>query len=472
MKKAVSNLAKLFAGAAVVALAGCGGSSEVGGAPETGSGAFQVKLHSEPTLALKAGDVVQFPATAVSFPEPMASMSWTAYSTNGGPTLELSNANCATASKKSQAAATEGKVTEEWTCAAGIKAPANVTAEAKYVLSVTATDKAGNSSTSKTDVTVAPGAGVSSNPSASANIPSAATAGSTVTATCDASNGYTQKPGKYTIQWVATPALPFATTDEATATFVAPKVTAPTEFTLTCRVTDDNQKTATSSGKLTISPPASPTIVPSVPAGRSVAPNETLSLDGSGTTWVDSYGAPLAKPIFYSWTQTKGPVVEMFNTNTPKATATMPSSVSARTVFAFTLKTSDQPFTNGVTAGQVTTSADVVYHMDVNPQLELTTSFKESVDSGGYVTIPVVAKATPTTTLPLYYSWTQVSGPVVAMGGTTTSTLNFGAPVNSSPTNPIILVFRASVGYEPISASSPAAAVLDVVVVVDPPKAN
>lgn len=472
MKKA-TFIRNALSCAAIALVAGCGGSSggSVGDVPNTGAGSFQLKLNTASAVTLDAGDVVQFPGTAVSFPEPMASLVWTAISTNGAPTLTLANSDCAVVTKKSQAAATAGKVTEEWNCAAGITAPASIVADAQYTLTLTATDKVGNSATSKTQVTVKPTSGVTGAPVASTTLPAAAIAGTTVTATCAGSQGYTAKPGVYAFQWVSLPALPFATPAAASTTFVAPKVTAPQDYLITCRVTDDNQKTVTSTHSIKVSPPAAPTIVPAVVAGRSVMANETVSLDGSGTTWVDSYGAPLAQPIYYSWTQTTGPAVPMFNASTPKASVTMPSSVSARTTFGFTLKTSDQPFNAGVTAGAVVNSADVIYFMDANPHLDLATTFKAAVDSGAYVTVPLTVTATPATTLPLYYSWTQVSGEAVVLGGSTTSTLNFGAPVNPSLTDPKILLFRASVGYSPITVAEPGVAVLDVVVVVNPTKA-
>jgi hypothetical protein len=472
MKK--SAVVVSIVGAAVLAaLAGCGGGGgDVAGAPNTGSGSFQLKLNTASALTLNAGDVVQFPGTAVSFPEPMSALSWTVYTSNGAPALTLSNADCAVADKKSQATATEGKVTATWTCAAGLTAPAGLIAEGQYVLTLTAKDKVGNSATSTTQVTVRAADGVTSAPAVTTKVPATAVAGSTVTALCAASGGYTAKPGLYTYQWVPTPALTLATPATASTTFVAPNVTAPTPYTLTCRVTDDNQKTSTSSGVIVVTPPAAPTIVPSVPTGRAVTSSERVSLDGSATTWVDSYGATIPKPIYYNWVQSTGTTLSLFNANTPVATAIMPTSVAERTVFTFTLKTSDQPFNGGVTSGTVTSSADAVYTMDPNPVLSLATTFASSVDSGAYVTIPVTAKSSPATTLPLYYAWTQISGPTVALGGSTTSTLNFGAPVNTSTGTPIQLMFRVTVGYAPITVAAPGVATLDVIVVVDPVKAT
>lgn len=472
MKKA-THIRNALSCAVLAFLAGCGGSSggNVGaGVPDTGNGSFQLKLNTASSVTLNAGDAIQFPGTAVSFPEPMKSLVWTVASTNGAPALTLANADCAVAAKKSQATATEGKVTEDWVCAAGITAPASIVADAQYVLTLTATDKVGNSATSKTQVTVRPTSGVTGAPVASTSVPAAAIAGTTVTATCAGSQGYAAKAGVYSFQWVSSPALPFATPAQASTTFVAPKVTAMQDYVITCRVTDDNQKTATSSGTIKVSPPAAPTIVPAVTAGRSVKANETVLLDGSSTTWVDSYGAPISQPIFYNWTQIAGPAVPMFNAATPQASVTMPSSVSARTTFGFTMQTSDKPFNAGATSGTVISSADVIYFMDANPHLALSTTFKDAVDSGAYVTVPLVATATPATTLPLYYSWTQVSGEAVVLGGSTTSTLNFGAPVNMSTTDPKILLFRAAVGYSPITVAEPGVAVLDVVVVVNPTK--
>jgi hypothetical protein len=367
-----------------------------------------------------------------------------------------------------QNTATTGKVTEQWDCAVGVQGPANVTADGQYVLTMTATDKAGNASNSKTQLTVKAASGVSAMPVATINVPSDAVAGESVTATCAGSDGYTVRPGSYSYQWLSTPTLPFASTNTSTATFVAPKSASPQTYQITCRVTDDNAHTTAATGTLKVSLPAAPTIVPSVVAGRMAAAGETVTLDGSASTWVDSYGAAMTRPIYYSWEQKQGPTVQMFNTNQAKASAVMPNSVTQRTYLAFTLKTSDQPFTNGTTAGTVTSSADTVFTLDPNPELSLSTTFKDAVESGAYVNITVNAASNPASTLPIYYAWTQVSGETVTMGGTNSKTLNFAAPVNPSTTDTKVLVFRVSAGYQPITVANPGEGMLDVVVVVKP----
>lgn len=455
--------------AVMAALAGCGGGGDsAGDKPNTGSGSFQVKVNTPATATLNAGASSQVMGTAVSFPEPMSAVTWTAVATNGAPAVTLTNADCAVADKKSQNSATEGKVTEEWACALGVQAPANITQDATYTLTMTAKDKAGNASNSATQLTVKAPTGAANGPVASLTVPATAIAGELVTATCVGSGGYAVKPGTYTYQWVSTPTVPFGATNASTASFVAPKTTEARDYEITCRVTDDNQRTVTASSTVKVSLPAAPTIVPSVAAGRTAAAGETITLDGSASTWVDSYGAAMTRTIYYRWVQKQGPVVQMFNADQAKATIVMPNSVSAPTAFTFALNTSDKPFVNGVTSGTVTSSAEAVFSMSPNPQMSLSTTFKDSVESGAYVTIPVTVSSTPASTLPVYYAWTQVSGDPVAMGGTNTKTLNFAAPVNSSPTTPKVLVFRVAAGYEPITVANPGEGMLDVVVVVNP----
>jgi hypothetical protein len=458
--------------AVMAALAGCGGSSDVGNVPNTGTGSFQIKVNTPAAVALDAGKSTQVVGAASSFPEPMAAVTWTAVSTNGAPAVTLTNADCASADKKSQASATAGKVTEDWNCALGVQAPANLTEDGKYVLTMTAKDKAGNASNSATQLTVKAATGSTAAPVASMNVPAAAVAGQSVIATCQGSQGYTVKPGVYTYQWVSTPTLPFASTNTAPASFIAPKTAAAQDYEITCRVTDDNQRTVTTTSTLKVSLPAAPTIVPSVVAGRTAAAGELVALDGSASTWVDSYGATTTGQIFYNWSQKQGPTVQLFNADQAKASVQMPNSVSTRTAFIFTLKTSDKAFSNGTTAGTVTSSADVVFMMNPNPEMSLSTTFKDAVEQGSYVTIPVSVTTTPATTLPVYYAWTQVSGETVTMGGTNTRTLNFAAPTNGMNAAPKVLVFRVTAGYEPITVANPGEGMLDVVVVVKPMEAN
>jgi len=409
------------------------------------------------TLSIAAGNTVQVPGVITSFPNAVATAAWTAVTTNGSSALPVSNGACSVTTKSTNSG------TNTWNCVAGLTAPPGITSAQDYTLTLTATDTVGTVMTSTSTVTLTPASGVTATPVAVASVPATATSGATLAASCVGSQGYAATPGIYSYQWTATPALSFTTPSAGMTSFVAPSVTTATPYQLTCTVTDSNQNSASTTSTVTISPSTVSTIVPSVVQGTDTSPNAVVSLNGSGSTWVNASGTTIPGTIYYNWTQSSGPTVTILNANSANASAIMPSTATATSSVGFTLTLSNQPFVNGITSGTITASAQVVYFLSQNPPLTLSTTFSTAPTAGSYVIVPVIATGTPVTTLPLYYSWTQIAGPSVILGGANTSTLDFAAPSSAAT-----LEFQVNVGYAPVTVTNPGDASMNIVVDVTP----
>ena len=442
-------------------LAACGGSAATSG---TGTGSSQLTLNTPQTLSLAAGDSLSLSGTAASFPETITSVKWTAVSKNNSANpLVLTNADCAVATATAQQSVVNGHSQNQTTCAVGVQAPAGVTSESQYTLSMTATDAKGNSSVSSTAVTVQPTFGVTGSPIAALTLPFTANTSDTITSTCDGSQGYATVPGVYSYQWLSTPDLALTVTNFKTARFVAPVVKDPTVFQITCRVTDDNHKTGSSTASITVNPPplsAAPTLVPIANAGGLVSTGTLVNLNATNSKWVDATGTTVNKPIYYYWSQKTGPAVSIQNANNAVANVVMPSFVSQKTVITFTLSVSDQAFAaDGTSSNAVAT--EVSYYLAAATAFSVSAPNQVSVNAGDIVKIPATLVSATPVTAPVYYSWTQVAGPSVALTGLSSPTLSYVAPVNVSAA-PLSLTFRLSADYSPISAANPGAVMMDV----------
>lgn len=479
LKPAILRVA-LAAGLAA-SLAACGGGAGGASAP-TSSGSDGVGITTQSTLSMTAGDAAFLTGTGDSFPNPMASMRWsiTPIDADASAALTISaNADCANHTSQTQQG-TSGVAHSLWGCTATLNAPANLSRNSTYKVSLTGTDSKGNSSTSNTTVTVTVIPGSSSIPVATVSAPATVKSGSNIVGTCDATGGYTTKPGIYSYQWITTPdffnygSTPVAATSP-TVRFVAPVVTAPTTITLTCRATDDNNRVGVTKQIITVNPLSGtdlPVLVPviSMPSAV-VTPYTTVNLIG-GANWIRYDGAAVedSRPMYFNWSQTSGVPVKLVNPSYQVTTFVAPQGLATQSPMTFTLSVSDAPFVSGVSTGNVR-SKDVVLQLaaatplPMDPALTLSTDFASIVPENSFVKVQVNPVTSPASTKPIYYSWTQLSGTPVVLSASNTSTLGFLAPPNSSDT-PILLTFRLSAGFSPISVSNPGVATIDVTVPV------
>ena len=461
--QAYRKLSTLLLVAVSAALSACGGGS--GG---SSTGVLKVVTASaSDTASSSGGQDVLVSGTAVSNQYAMSAMTWQAQPiTAGAPALVLTNGNCTTAVKSSQQGTNAGGqtyTTSNWQCTVDVKAP-SLTADAQYQLLLTATDTNGTIDTHVTALTV------KASQSSAATL--TADAGSTLTITsgnqgqlqCLGSGGQLATGSAYTYQWLqvagANTAVTLSATNAASPTFNAPAVTATTTVTLQCRITDDAGTTATASKSIVINPSQGLTLVVSAGSSSVVAPGQTVTLNGSATAWSGAASGTVLPQLYYQWTQTSGPTLSITNANQQSASVVIPTDITDSTPYSFQLLVADEPF--GATAAH-SGSANVNVTADPEGQLSLSLSVPSQAVASNVAAL--MTATVNSTASPVYYLWTQISGPTVALGGALTPQAGFVGPVVTQPTT---FVFRVTAGFKPITGGYAGVASEDAVVVVTP----
>jgi hypothetical protein len=448
---------KFGALALAAALAACGGG---GGGGDAVSSPVAVSL-AQVAATASAGDSFLVSGTAVSQPNLMTSAKWTVTKlTAGAPDLSVANADCATATKSGHT--TNSLSQSTWKCDAVVTVPATVPQDSTYRFIFNGADEKGNASSDFRDVTVvAAKAPAVATPTASAQAALTVTSGDNVGLNCFAAGGKIGAGSSYRIQWVVksnASGLPinFDANAAGALTFKAPAVNAPSSVTFQCRVTDDNLATGTADSVVTINPSplgATNAVAVAGPA-QSVLPQALVTLDGSQST-IQGGGA-----LYFTWTQTEGPVVGLAGAATAKPTFVAPVvTQNTRLVFRMTAQATPN---NAANASVSETTEAVVY---VNPLASLTLSISpaQATSSGRAVVLTINAIPASGT---LYYEWTQVSGPVVTLGGANTSSASFVTPKVAASTE---MLFSVKVSRTPIAQADPnEIATTDVVVSVGP----
>lgn len=418
-----------------------------------------------------AGDFVTIEATVSSSPAAVTSMNWTIQKTANSPDAALLNADCKVKSVSSSGSTLSP--TSTWKCAVNILTPINVTEKSAYKLVMTAVDAKGNSSFSQNTVTVSPNPTPA--PTVSITGQNAIRSGDFVNYLCQAVGGTTAARDKYTYQWViqtrdGLDSLSISTPrDSSNGQFVAPAVSSPKTVVIGCRATDDSLKTGIATQTIIISPAPEPRLIPQVVDGTVIVAGQTYRLDGSRTSWFDHLGNPIVnKEIYFNWTQKTGSVVSITNPTSSAPSILLPvnpnSSLTNKESYVFTMSVSDKPFINGVSTGNVQ-SLDAVYYVSTLTPITLSVTASSAAQSGTIAQAGVTAIGQ--SGYPLFYSWTQVSGPTVTIGGNNTSMISFLAPPLTNK-DPVPLVFRVMVSYVSLSTGMLGVSSTDVVVAVVP----
>lgn len=433
----------LSAALAAGLLAGCGGGSSDVVQPVV------AKVTNAPgSAALGKSFVVS--GSAVSQPKPMKTLAWTVTTlTTGAPDLTVANADCAESEKSTSTVNVTSQST--WACDAIVSTPASLLADASYRVTLTGADEAGNAGTASHDITLyASGAG-GSGPVAGAPVATTASAvsavgGSDVGLNCLASGGAIASGSAYRIQWVtkSNPAgLQIASTSPTpdVLNFKAPAVTAAATVTFQCRVSDDNLATATADSVVTITPAPASSPVANAGGWQAVTQGALVELNGATSS------SPGGLPLYYTWTQVSGPLVTLAGANSARASFVAPV-VSASTALTFRLVAQQTP---GTAANATASETDLatVYVQPDGP-LQLTMPLSSVVRSGTAVSLAVTVAPSVS---PLFFEWTQVSGPSVTMGAANTATTSFIAPTVTA--TPVDLVFSVKVSRKPIAESTP-----------------
>ena len=254
----------------------------------------------------------------------------------------------------------------------------------------------------------------------------------------------------YSWTQLAGPAVKLNGTDTTNPTFTAPKVSSDTALQFSLRA-KDNKGAASNPAIVTITvkhanhPPIANT-------GQDQAVNAgyVVSLDGSGSKDHDG------DPLIYSWTQTSGPIVKLDGANTPIATFTTPSNISANTTLGFKLTVTDDKNASNTATVKVIDK----YVPPPNRPPVANAGSDQTVNAGSSVTLDGSGSRDPDGNI-TSYSWKQTAGPPVTLNGADTMTASFKAPSLSSGISPL-LGFALTVKDDKGATSNPATVTVTV----------
>lgn len=278
---------------------------------------------------------------------------------------------------------------------------------------------------------------------ADAGLNFSAAVGSTNNLNCSATGG----KGPYTYQWLISSNggynFPLSSYNTAATSFTVPSVTAATALGFTCRATDSKNTTVSAVVTANINPAAANvnTLVTNVTQPGVASPGQTVTLDGSTSGWFTPAGVATSGPTpTYAWTSNNASVV-IGSPTANKTTVTIPTSITTATTISFTLT---------ATSGTSTSFSTVNVLVDPFGPLSLSVAPSSAVSVGNTVVSFAATATSPSGSAKIYYKWTQVSGPLLSLGGADTATLGVVPPLAAANTT---YVFRVAVGYQPITAS-------------------
>ncbi|WP_367716618.1 choice-of-anchor D domain-containing protein [Nitratireductor sp. GISD-1A_MAKvit] len=170
-------------------------------------------------------------------------------------------------------------------------------------------------------------------------------------------------------------------------------------------------------------------------ADQSVASGAAVSLDGSGSSANDS-----GQALTYSWTQTSGPSVTLAGATsaTPSFMAPILAIGAADEVLVFELSVNDG-FSGAVDSVAITVSAPG------NTPPTANAGSDETVASGASVTLDGTSSSSNDAGQALTYTWSQTSGPSVALTDTSSGSPSFTAPALPIGGADQVLIFQLEV---------------------------
>ncbi len=450
-----------------VALCACGGSSSSSSSSSTApNSAVSVTVPVPATVSV--GDPLTFTGKASSSAGAISNLFWQIETlTLGADSITaVSNADCKTVTTDSSGTS----------CVLSLTPPAKLSSDVTYKLSFFAGDAKGNQSNSFTTLKVLQAASITNSPVAKVGADVIVTSGDKVSLSCSGSGGTPASSGNaYAYQWVVSDAagLTMSLTNPATAaaSFVAPVVSQSTTVKLQCRVTDDKQRTGTAIQSITINPVVKPTVVPISTSGGNVQPGASASLDGSKSTMYDVNGKEVTgQAMYFLWQYKSGPAgatpLTIYNAGTSVASVVFPAVVTTPTSYTFTLNVSTAPISADGSSADPVKQRDVAFFVSALPAISVTSyNLVQSVNSGTSVQLKAETPSNTNSTVPIYFGWTQISGPAVALAGSGSQIAGFFAPTVTAPTT---LQFRVSAGYYPVTVANPGTASADLIVQVLP----
>ena len=224
-----------------------------------------------------------------------------------------------------------------------------------------------------------------------------------------------------TYAWTQTdgPTVTLTNANEATASFVAPDVNAPTELTFKLTVSSGGLETSDSVNVTVRKANRHP--VGQAPAAIDADEGSNVVLDASGIT------DPDGDALTYVWAKVGGPAVKFTGEHTAQLSFTAPQ-VQADTAIAFSLTVTD---TDGATSGPFVYTVNV---KQVNQAPVAKVRVISGVHGGEQVKIDASTSTDPDNET-LTYTWEQTGGPSVALTGANTAEASFTPPAKKTLEN-------------------------------------
>ena len=289
-------------------------------------------------------------------------------------------------------------------------APSSLASDAVLTFTLTVTDPGGLTATDTVTVTV-PTAANNTAPTANASPDRTVATGATVT--LDGSASTDPEGEALTWTWIQTGGTTvnlYSTTPDR-PTFTAPS--SPATLTFSLVVTAGGKTSAADTVTITVQASTAPTA--NAGADQTVTAGTTVTLDGSASR------DPESQALTYAWTQTAGTTVTLSSTTATKPTFTAPSGVTSAETLTFSLTVTDP----GGLASAADTVTVTVTPKDRPPTAEA--GADRTAHEGARVSLDGSASSDPDGDV-LAFAWTQTTGPAVTLTGADTATPRFQAP--------------------------------------------
>nr|WP_298930284.1 PKD domain-containing protein [uncultured Erythrobacter sp.] len=288
-----------------------------------------------------------------------------------------------------------------------------VTQQTDFVFEFSATDAAGETSTTTTTYTlVLPNAAPTVDAGPDQNI----AGGSTVTLSGSASDSDNDP---LTTTWVQTsgPTVTLSDPNTLNPTFTAPARGFNDQVLSFELRADDGTVVSTDTVEITVAGNEAPVAVASI-TPSSAAGNSTFTLDGSATT------DPEGDAIIYQWVQTGGSSGTIADSSAAVTTFTAPAGgAGVNQTLSFELRATDTFDETGTDTATATLLANTAPTADAG--------LDQDVTGSALVTLDGTASTDPEGD-PLTYSWTQTSGPVVTLSNPNAAQPTFTAPASTA----------------------------------------